>query len=106
MPDEACENCRFFLPVPKSVGGKCRRYPPVVKPDFDNFPEVAGDDWCGEWQAVGVCGAPMTNPAALVGRLDVKSISDRIDEIDRERESLRVLLRAARRNEARRGAKE
>jgi hypothetical protein len=52
MPDEACENCRFFLPVPKSVGGKCRRYPPIPNPDGDDFPWVAADEWCGEWQQI------------------------------------------------------
>lgn len=40
---------------------------------------------------------PSTDAVALVQNLDPDAISDRIDAIDREREALLVLLRAARR---------
>ena len=38
---------------------------------------------------------PLTDLAALVEQLDADAIRQRIDAIDREREALKVLLRAA-----------
>ena len=63
MADETCKTCRFF----EQYALQCRRYPPVIvtRPRRDEhgpsgsrlnsstgaeFPEVHGDDWCGEWQ--------------------------------------------------------
>jgi hypothetical protein len=39
----------------------------------------------------------MTNPTRLVRELDASAIRARVDELDRERAALMVLLRAARR---------
>ena len=48
----ACPGCRFFEPV--FTHGLCRRYAP--RPSVDGsepaWPEVAGDDWCGEFEKV------------------------------------------------------
>ena len=63
----ACATCEWFEaaddpPDPEGIGelamGQCRRYPPVIHvwdphedPDFvGDWPEVAVDDWCGEYQ--------------------------------------------------------
>ena len=45
------------------------------------------------------------DPVALVRSLDPKVISQRLDELDREREALRVLMRAALRAERAKDAK-
>jgi hypothetical protein len=56
-----CEDCRFYAPTAgPSVGGYCRRYPPVlltaaqangVAPDIRTgyWPMVAPSAWCGEF---------------------------------------------------------
>ena len=72
MTPKACQHCIFFRQTgpERTVGetiypppGECRRRPPVVIPYFyyrpeigvsewsasTHFPEVAGDEWCGEW---------------------------------------------------------
>jgi hypothetical protein len=40
-------------------------------------------------------GTPLTDPIALVQHLDAESIRDRIETLDRQRQALLVLLRAA-----------
>lgn len=60
---ERCETCRFWKlnenqneksRTNDGANGMCRRYPPFGF--FDDglneasFPQVWGDDWCGEWQ--------------------------------------------------------
>jgi hypothetical protein len=40
---------------------------------------------------------PCTDPVALVRQLDAQAIRERLDDLDRERAALRVLLRAAQR---------
>lgn len=40
---------------------------------------------------------PLTDPVTLVRQLDPKLIRNRLDDLDREREALMVLLRAAQR---------
>jgi hypothetical protein len=40
----------------------------------------------------------MVNATAILKQLDEREIRERIDDIDRERDALMVLLRAARRN--------
>ncbi len=45
-----CDECRFFDPWENEVklfDGACRRHPP----SRDNWPDVRGDDWCGEFEA-------------------------------------------------------
>lgn len=61
MTAPACTSCRFAEPgVAEDATGDpaepvlwCRRYPPVVIVLDDMpgrlFPQVNGDDWCGEW---------------------------------------------------------
>jgi hypothetical protein len=39
--------------------------------------------------------SPTTDPVELVRQLDADTIRARLDELDRERDALRVLLRAA-----------
>jgi hypothetical protein len=43
--------------------------------------------------------SPLTDPVALVRGLNAETIRNRIDDLDREREALLVLLRAAQRTE-------
>jgi len=69
MTIEACGSCKFWEPilVPELEGlGWCRRHPPVIDaqaslamyPDEEpkqvvlegHWPEIASDDWCGEYQ--------------------------------------------------------
>lgn len=58
MPEQpACKDCRFFRKIKASkLIGWCRRYPPVRFPDREPGvsvslpPDVAYEDWCGEWQ--------------------------------------------------------
>jgi hypothetical protein len=40
---------------------------------------------------------PLANPVALVRQLDAETIRNRLDDLDRERAALLVLLRAAQR---------
>lgn len=66
MP-ETCGGCRFYSPADREpYRGWCRRYPPkvvVVTGDISDYtrtewPEVAGAEWCGEYEATpatGVC---------------------------------------------------
>lgn len=59
MSDQAaCENCQFFTPDGKPVGGRwgrfvgsghCHRYPPTLY--YRAEPVVLTTDWCGEFQA-------------------------------------------------------
>jgi hypothetical protein len=41
--EQSCGTCRFW------IGGKCRRYPPVPY-----WPKMGADEWCGEYQSVGL----------------------------------------------------
>ncbi len=54
-----CETCRFWVKHDcfdgkTSKGGKCHRFPPVVKVDIygadlgNEFPTMGMDAWCGE----------------------------------------------------------
>ena len=55
-----CDACDFFQPQGDAVdgvhSGECRRHPPrivVEHPEFPAataFPQVAGDEWCGEFR--------------------------------------------------------
>ena len=56
-----CDNCRFSDFVGTLEFGACRRYAPKASSVQDRderdslgpiakWPEVHGDDWCGEWQ--------------------------------------------------------
>lgn len=64
MSQPRCETCRFYLSQPTDEGeypnGFCRRFPPMfpngaipgsaeVNPFMGNFPQVMGDNWCGEY---------------------------------------------------------
>jgi hypothetical protein len=72
MPDEKCETCRYFDPVPDDIAqewaqfdGLCRRYPPPdhMVPGTVNtsFPLVRFVDWCGEYKSAG-SGMPPAPP--------------------------------------------
>lgn len=49
---EKCEECRYFV----AKSGECLRYPPqMVYDDTQNkflslFPNVAPEEWCGEFE--------------------------------------------------------
>ncbi len=50
-----CGNCRWYEPSRVSLG-HCRKNPPTIItwPDgesYSDFPEVAPEDWCGQWEA-------------------------------------------------------
>jgi hypothetical protein len=53
---ERCGACRFYLPNkdsnPKDPTGLCRRLPPQIMGDGDDFlrPIVSDLDWCGEFK--------------------------------------------------------
>ncbi len=62
--DEACVNCRFYVPYTYDFGeeevstnfGECRRFPPKsaiisddVTPPASEFPVVEAQLWCGEF---------------------------------------------------------
>jgi len=55
-PSDRCGPCRFYLPNkdsnPKDPTGLCRRFPPQIMGDGDDFlrPIVSDLDWCGEFQ--------------------------------------------------------
>jgi hypothetical protein len=57
MVEKACKNCRYYhpgRPAPDGMVGWCQRLPPVMalayEHDFQGYwPEVSGDDWCGEF---------------------------------------------------------
>ena len=57
MSEESCGNCRFWL-VEDGRTGECRRNPPTVLDDNEEFqfPEMSRGDWCGEWRAKGASG--------------------------------------------------
>ena len=46
---KSCEKCRFYqTPRGVQVFGRCRHNPPSMSGEW---PSVATDDWCGEWDA-------------------------------------------------------
>jgi len=53
---ERCGACRYYLQNkdsnPKDPTGLCRRFPPQIMGDGDDFirPIVSDLDWCGEFQ--------------------------------------------------------
>lgn len=55
--NERCVNCRYSHSSTRDF--RCRRYPPMVYSDGEGefamqqsaWPEVRGDNWCGEWHA-------------------------------------------------------
>lgn len=55
---ERCGACRFYLANkdsnPKDPTGLCRRLPPQIMGDGDDFlrPIVSDLEWCGEFQPV------------------------------------------------------
>jgi len=49
MEVENCENCYYSKEACKGVL-LCRRYPPSVGVNHDNYPEVNSGKWCGEWK--------------------------------------------------------
>ena len=51
--NEECKNCRFSKDVDCGYL-LCRRYPPSVGVNHDNYPEVSRGKWCGEWKAIAV----------------------------------------------------
>ena len=60
--DKTCENCRY------RGGGLCRRNPPMMAGMAGErggnyfsavWPEVAPDDWCGEWNYIPLPPSPM-----------------------------------------------
>ncbi len=99
MSDERCENCRFWIKdeEPDSVIGGCRRYPPAAGSTWTDchLPITNRKQWCGEWHPISVSVTPQTDVVELVNNLDTNAIRDRMDNIDREREALKILLRAA-----------
>ena len=50
VKDQYCDDCEYQL------GGGCFRLPPILLIDsddgefFQGHPNVAKDDWCGEWK--------------------------------------------------------
>jgi hypothetical protein len=57
---QMCHNCRHFE-VGDDSGAECHRFPPQVildhtdttRLDCDSrWPQVYGDDWCGEWKGI------------------------------------------------------
>jgi hypothetical protein len=60
-----CGNCNFFMIAGDGTGrGQCHKYVPrvipttTIDPNFGNilisetiWPQVAKDEWCGEWEA-------------------------------------------------------
>lgn len=66
MPSESCSDCRFSAPgkVPDKLD--CRRRPPVdiARHDASEWPRVAPDGWCGEFEARPAKPARAKRPAA------------------------------------------
>lgn len=57
MPEERCENCRFWKETADDgSAGECQRYPKQIRTDQfgmllgASFPQMEPDDWCGEWK--------------------------------------------------------
>ena len=81
-----CDQCRFWEPIANDLGG-CRRYPAEVK--------TADNDWCGEFAAKdGGKKSPLPATEVLKS-LDAAEINQRIEAINKEREALLILHRAA-----------
>ena len=51
-----CEDCKYFYSYgtnQKGAVGECRRYPPKISLMHGNqYIEVEGDNWCGEFQHI------------------------------------------------------
>jgi hypothetical protein len=58
QPGERCGACRFYLANkdsnPRDPTGLCRRLPPQIVGDGDDFlrPVVSDLDWCGEFRPI------------------------------------------------------
>ena len=59
MPEQKCENCRFFIQSPSSekpYEGGCLRYPPQLSNNEYGrnfyFPTVNRGSLCGEWKPI------------------------------------------------------
>lgn len=57
MPEERCENCKFWKETADDGStGECQRYPPQLVTNSVGtvidaaWPTVDADDWCGEWK--------------------------------------------------------
>lgn len=53
MSAESCSNCRFSAPGKLPDKLDCRRRPPVdiARHDVSEWPRVAPDAWCGEFES-------------------------------------------------------
>lgn len=51
-----CENCRYSEFENEIKGTMfCRRYAPRPGTDFEEWPLVWDEDWCGEWEEKIIC---------------------------------------------------
>jgi hypothetical protein len=56
IPDDCmpmCGSCAFYKADQGDAYGRCRRHPPVMVPEGEeysfDFPVVNADDWCGSY---------------------------------------------------------
>jgi len=47
---ENCGNCYYSKAILAGAVWLCRRYPPSIGGNHDNYPEVNSGKWCGEWK--------------------------------------------------------
>jgi len=48
-----CKKCAFWFRYESGYKGECRRYAPKPLNNMSKdtyWPEVASEDWCGEWK--------------------------------------------------------
>ena len=71
----SCKTCQFFDKSVRDDTGKCRRFPAVyVEKHGWVYPQVYGDDWCGEY-------VMYTNPVQLRDRTaPFASLVDRVSK--------------------------
>lgn len=76
-PIQRCAVCRFYEPNSLQKGaGACHRYPP----QGGEFQPVAGNHWCGEWQAA--IGPPVVEHVAPAVTHADPSVSAQTDNPD------------------------
>ncbi len=53
MANRRCDQCEYFSTWNENgTLGPCRRYPRIMRQkEADEYPEMARDDWCGEFKA-------------------------------------------------------
>jgi hypothetical protein len=61
--EQACKDCRFWVKLPgvDATTGKCHHGPP----GSHDWPQKAGDDWCGQFAAKDAPAATMSKEQIL-----------------------------------------